>query len=77
MPCVCNGTYMLTGGSGFGLANWTIGGFTSGLGAAQWTPCTITFGEVTETCVLGSDFPASGSFLAPFNTPLDLTFNTT
>jgi hypothetical protein len=72
-----NGTYMLTGGTGFGLANWSVAGTTIGSGPANWTSCSITLAGATEACVFGEDNPAIGSFLVPFNTPLELSFNTT
>jgi hypothetical protein len=71
------GKYMLTGGTGIGLADWTVYGFTLGSGPAQWTSCSITFGGITEICSPGFGSPSIGSFLVPFNTPLDLSFNAT
>jgi hypothetical protein len=69
-----DGTYVLTGGSGYGSVDWSATSYRYGEGGGGlFGPCSITLDGVTETCDLNSG-SASGSFLVPYNTPLTLIF---
>lgn len=71
-----NGTYMLTGGTGLGLVTWTTDAFRHGEGGGgNFGPCTLNLAGVSEDCNMNAG-SASGSFLVPYNTPLQLSFNT-
>jgi hypothetical protein len=72
------GTYLLLGGTGSGSVNWSTSANGSLAPAPFWSnfgPCSITLAGVTENCSLlgGDNF---GSFLVPYNTPLQLSFST-
>lgn len=74
-----DGTYMLTGGTGYGYATWTM---DDNMDGGSFGPCTVSVGGVTEYCTIdlgASPFPfvwtASGSFLVPYNTPFDLSMD--
>jgi hypothetical protein len=69
-----DGTYILTGGSGYGSVDWSATSYRHGEGGGGvFGPCSITVNGVTESCDLNSG-SASGSFLVPYNTPLTLIF---
>ncbi len=71
-----DGTYILTGGSGYGSVDWSATAYRYGEGGGGlFGPCSITLNGVTETCDLNSG-SASGTFLVPFNTPVTLIFGT-
>ena len=68
------GTYMLTGGIGYGNVDWSINSFRHGEGGGGlFGPCTVTLAGVSEFCDLNSGL-ASGSFYVPYDTPLQLNF---
>jgi hypothetical protein len=68
-----DGLYMLTGGEGFGYANWSLWTRNSMGGPGYFGPCSVTVGGVTELC-----YPEAGyetdSFYVPYNTPLQVDF---
>ena len=69
-----DGTYILTGGSGYGYVDWSATSYRYGEGGGGlFGPCSITLEGVTETCDLNSG-SVSGSFLVPYNTPVTLIF---
>jgi hypothetical protein len=69
-----DGTYILTGGSGYADVNWSATSYRYGEGGGGlFGPCSITLNGVTETCDLNSG-SASGSFLVPYDTPVTLIF---
>jgi hypothetical protein len=69
-----DGTYILTGGSGYGVVDWSATSYRYGEGGGGlFGPCSITLDGVTETCDLNSG-SASGSFIVPYNTPVTLIF---
>jgi len=69
-----DGTYVLTGGTGNGLVEWSATSYRHGEGGGGlFGPCSITLDGVTETCDLNSG-SASGSFIVPYNTPVTLIF---
>jgi hypothetical protein len=69
-----DGTYILTGGSGYGYVDWSATSYRYGEGGGGlFGPCSITLNGVTEACDLNSG-SASGSFLVPYNTPVTLIF---
>ena len=69
-----DGTYILTGGSGYGYVDWSGTSYRYGEGGGGlFGPCSITLNGVTETCDLNSG-SASGSFLVPYDTPVTLIF---
>lgn len=69
-----DGTYILTGGSGYGSVDWSATSYRYGEGGGGvFGPCSITLDGVTETCDLNSG-SASGSFVVPYNTPVTLIF---
>lgn len=69
-----DGTYILTGASGYGDVDWWATAYRYGEGGGGlFGPCAITLNGVTETCDLNSG-SASGSFLVPYNTPVTLIF---
>jgi hypothetical protein len=69
-----DGTYILTGGSGYGYVDWSATSYRHGEGGGGlFGPCSITLNGVTEHCDLNSG-SASGSFIVPYNTPVTLIF---
>jgi hypothetical protein len=69
-----DGTYILTGESGYGYVNWSAASYRHGEGGGGlFGPCSITLDDVTENCDLNSG-SASGSFVVPYNTPVSLIF---
>lgn len=69
-----DGTYILTGGTGYGNVDWSATSYRYGEGGGGlFGPCMITLNGVTETCDLNSG-SASGSFLVPYDTPVTLIF---
>jgi hypothetical protein len=72
-----DGTYMLTGGTGYGYATVTFDGTTFG---PSFSCGTIELGGVSDRCYW-QDLPPYGSwtlsdtFYVPYNTPLDLNMN--
>jgi hypothetical protein len=71
---VIDGTYILTGGSGYGYVDWSATSFRYGEGGGGlFGPCSVTLNGVTESCDLNSG-SASGSFLVPYDTPVTLLF---
>lgn len=71
-----DGTYILTGGSGYGSVDWSATSYRYGEGGGGlFGPCIITLNGVTETCDLNSG-SASGSFLVPYSTPVTFIFGT-
>ena len=71
-----DGTYILTGGSGYGYVDWSATSYRYGEGGGGvFGPCSITLNDVTEYCDLNAGY-ASGSFLVPYNTPVTLIFGT-
>ncbi len=71
-----DGTYILTGGSGYGYVDWSASSYRYGEGGGGvFGPCSITLNNVTEDCDLNAG-SASGSFLVPYNTPVTLIFGT-
>jgi hypothetical protein len=71
-----NGTYVLAGGSGSGLFSWTMDSFhRGGGGGGTFGPCSIVVDGMTGDCALDSGL-ITGSFLVPYNTPFQLSFNT-
>lgn len=69
-----DGTYILTGGSGYGSVDWSATSYRNGEGGGGlFGPCSITLNGVTENCDLNSG-SASGSFVVPYNTPVTLIF---
>ena len=67
-----DGLYMLTGGTGFGLATWSLETENSVYGPGAWR-CSVTLNGVTETCDT-HQHSQTGSFYVPYNTPLQLNF---
>jgi hypothetical protein len=71
-----DGTYILTGGSGYGYVDWSATSYRYGEGGGGvFGPCSITLNGMTENCDLNAG-SASGSFLVPYYTPLTLIFGT-
>jgi hypothetical protein len=71
-----DGTYILTGGSGYGYVDWSATSYRYGEGGGGvFGPCSIMLNGVTEYCDLNAG-SASGSFLVPYNTPVTLIFGT-
>lgn len=71
-----DGTYILTGGSGYGSVDWTATSYRYGEGGGGiFGACSITLNGVTENCDLNAGY-ASGSFVVPYNTPVTLIFGT-
>lgn len=71
-----DGTYVLTGGTGYGTVIWTADSYRFGEGGGGvFGPCSITIAEVTQTCDLNAGGPLSGTFILPYNTPVSLLFN--
>jgi hypothetical protein len=69
-----DGTYMLTGGTGYGYAYVTLDEFTNGEGGGgTFSQCAITLGGQTELCNPGAAYQFS--FYAPYNTPLTLSLD--
>ena len=69
-----DGTYVLTGGSGYGSVDWSATSYRYGEGGGGlFGPCSIKLNGVTENCDLNSG-SASGSFIVPYNTPVSLIF---
>ena len=69
-----DGTYILTGGSGYGSVDWSATSYRHGEGGGGlFGPCSITLNGVTENCDLNSG-SAGGSFVVPYNTPVSLIF---
>jgi hypothetical protein len=69
-----DGTYILTGGTGYGSVDWSATSYRYGEGGGGlFGPCSITLNGVTEICDLNSGFD-SGSFLVPYNVPVTLIF---
>jgi hypothetical protein len=69
-----DGTYILTGGSGYGYVDWSATTYRHGEGGGGlFGPCSITLNGVTENCDLNSG-SAGGSFVVPYNTPVNLIF---
>lgn len=69
-----DGTYILTGGSGYGSVVWSATSYQYGEGGGGlFGPCSIALNGVTENCDLNSG-SASGSFIVPYNTPVSLIF---
>jgi hypothetical protein len=66
-----DGLYMLTGGTGSGLASWAVS--ASPLHDGSFGPCSVTFGGITQICDPTNGLQ-TGSFLVPYNTPLQLDF---
>lgn len=74
---IIQGTYILTGGTGYGTVIWTADSSRSGEGGGGlFGPCSITIAGVTETCDLNADVPLTGTFIVPYNTPVSLLFDT-
>lgn len=72
-----DGTYELTGGTGYGTVIWSADSFRYGEGGGGlFGPCSITIAGVTETCDLNAGGSQSGTFVVPYNTPVSLLFNT-
>jgi hypothetical protein len=73
---VIDGTYMLTGGTGYGTVTWSAESYRYGEGGGGvYGPCSITIDGVTEACDLNAAVPLSGTFIVPYNTPVSLLFN--
>ena len=71
-----DGTYILTGGSGYGNVDWSASSYRYGEGGGGiFGPCSITLNGVTESCDLNAGHD-SGSFLVPYDTPITLIFGT-
>jgi hypothetical protein len=71
-----DGTYVLTGGTGYGTVTWSADSFRYGEGGGGlFGPCSITIDGVTETCDLNAGVPLTGTFIVPYNTPVSLLFN--
>lgn len=69
-----DGTYILTGASGYGYVDWSATSYRHGEGGGGlFGPCGITLNGMTENCDLNSG-SASGSFIVPYNTPVSLIF---
>jgi len=69
-----DGTYVLTGGTGYGYVDWSATSYRHGEGGGGlFGPCSITLDGVTENCDLNSG-SAGGSFIVPYNTPVNLIF---
>lgn len=66
-----DGLYMLTGGTGYGYANWAVS--ASPLHDGSFGPCSVTFGGVTQFCDPSNGLQM-GSFYVPYDTPLQLDF---
>jgi hypothetical protein len=64
-----DGTYMLTGGTGYGYADLTV--FSDDHYATGSPTCSITFAGQTQDCAYGGITP----FYVPYNTPLTLDFD--
>jgi hypothetical protein len=70
-----DGTYILTGGTGYGTVIWSADSFRYGEGGGGlFDSCSITIGPVTEMCDLNAGVPLSGTFIVPYNTPVSLLF---
>jgi hypothetical protein len=70
-----DGTYVLTGGTGFGTVIWTADSYKYGEGGGGvFGPCSLTIAGVTETCDLNAGVPLTGTFIVPYNTPVSLLF---
>lgn len=73
---VIDGTYVLTGGSGYGTVIWTADSFRQGEGGGGvFGPCSLTIAGVTQTCDLNAGVPLTGTFLVPYDTPVSLLFS--
>lgn len=71
-----DGTYVLTGGTGYGTVIWTADSYRHGAGGGGvFGPCSLTIAGVTETCDLNAGVPLTGTFIVPYNTPVSLLFN--
>ena len=71
-----DGTYVLTGGTGYGTVIWTADSYRYGAGGGGvFGPCSLTIAGVTETCDLNAGVPLSGTFIVPYNTPVSLLFS--
>ena len=64
-----DGTYMLTGGTGYGYADLTV--LSDDHYDTGYPTCSITFAGQTQDCAYGSPTP----FYVPYNTPLTLNFD--
>jgi len=60
------GTYMLTGGTGYGYADLVFG--PDIFGEYMGSGCDVTLGTKTQSC----EFPGTLDFYVPYNTPLNL-----
>ncbi len=71
-----DGTYVLTGGTGYGTVIWTADSFRHGEGGGGvFGPCSITIAGATEMCDLNAGVPLTGTFIVPYDTPVSLLFN--
>jgi hypothetical protein len=64
-----NGTYEMTGGTGYGYADLTV--LSDDFYDSGYLTCSITFDGQTQDCAYGSPTP----FYVPYNTPLNLNFD--
>lgn len=73
-----DGWYMLTGGDGFGYADWSLSAENSESGPGYFGPCSVTVDGVTELCdpyaYSGVPGGETGSFYVPYDTPFQLDF---
>lgn len=76
-----DGWYMLSGGDGFGYADWNLISENSIDGPGEFGPCSVSVDGLTELCdpaLDGYGFLGpgeTGSFYVPYNTPFQLDFN--
>ena len=71
-----DGTYILSGGSGYGYVDWSARSYRYGEGGGGvFGPCRITLNGVTESCDLNASHDG-GSFLVPYDSPITLLFGT-
>lgn|ERR1039458_8450586 len=68
-----DGLYMLTGGEGFGYANWSLFTQNSEAGPGYFGPCSVTVDGVTEPCYPDAG-DQMGSIYVPYDTPLRVDF---
>lgn len=74
---VIDGTYVLTGGTGYGTVIWTADSFRYGEGGGgMFGACSITIADVTQVCDLNAGVPLTGTFVVPYDTPVSLVFST-
>jgi hypothetical protein len=69
-----DGTYMLTGGTGYGYAYVTVDEFSNGEGGGgSFSECTITLDGQTDLCE--PDIAYQYAFYVPYNVPLTLNLD--